>query len=99
MNEYIDPHDGEPCRGLRVGDRIRITGRPAEWDLPEVQIDTCTRAIIDHLIAERAVVAVDDIDDEGVPWISYDTTEPDGTPGGHYLAVDWLPWERVDDPS
>ncbi len=86
-------------RRLLVGDRIRITHIPEEFLQPGYTFPACTRRLYEHLIAERAILTIDRIDDDDewqLPWIDYDWVTGDGEVEHHTLAVDDSSWEIVD---
>jgi len=77
---------------LRVGDRIRILAIPGQ-DVAGYYLHEDTRALYEILVAERTVLQIYEIDEQGSPWVRC----PGRTsPCDEYLAInEYDIWERV----
>ncbi len=97
--DSTDPTDPEPWRDLRVGDPIRMTGIPVGWALPHAHVPSCTRKLVEKLVAGRTLLHVHHLDDLETPWILYESFDAEGRKQADFLSVHDLVWERVDEPA
>ena len=80
-------------KDLRAGDRIRIVRIPSLFSAPHYQNGDWdeTLALYEHLIATEETLAIDQIDEDGRPWVEYQWGDTSSS-----LAVDDDSWETVD---
>lgn len=84
-------------RKLKTGDRIRIVKIPSmfaeahylngEWEE--------TFSLYRQLITNEEVLSISEIDEDGRPWIQYESIDEGGATISHALAVDDDSWEHV----
>lgn len=87
----------EPWKTLHVGDKIRIVRLPSLFSAPHYHNGDWdeTFAFYEHLITGQHVLTIAQIDEDGRPWIDFETTDSDGVITSHSLAVDDDSWERA----
>ena len=83
-------------RSLRIGDRVRIVSIPHCFAGASTtyHLDGETRELYEHLVAENAVLTVNEIDDWEVPWIDYSWVR-NGIEELHSLGLNHYELERV----
>lgn len=88
----------EPWRKLKVGDRVRIVKIPSIFSDPNTNLLNAqeTLGLYQTLIDLRIILEIDEIDEFGHPWISYDVTDDDGEVTSHGLALNDDSWELVE---
>jgi hypothetical protein len=89
----------EPWRGLKPGDKVRIVRMPSAFLLPGASPPLETFAVFQALVAARAVLTIDFINDYGDPWTEGFDIDDEGriTPcaTGHTVALNDDSWERA----
>jgi len=83
----------ETWKDLRAGDTIRIVRMPSLFSAPHYHNGDWdeTFALYEHLIATEEILAIDQIDEDGRPWVEYQWGSTSNT-----LAVDDDSWETAD---
>ena len=83
----------ETWKDLRAGDRIRIVRIPSLFSAPHYHNGDWdeTFALYEHLIATEEILAIDQIDADGRPWVEYQWGDTSNA-----LAVDDDSWETAD---
>ena len=75
---------------LRIGDQVRIVRQPEDWE----SLTTETQEAYAHMIADRVVLTVDEIDEFGRPWVTYQYPIRRGFHLDR-LAIDDSSWDLV----
>lgn len=85
-------------RLLKLGDKVRIVRIPSLFNEPHYHIGEWkeTFSLYRQLIANQEVLSITEIDEDGRPWIEYESTDKDGFTTSHALALDDDSYERVD---
>jgi len=85
-------------RDLKLSDRIRIVRIPTLFSEPHYHNGEWeeTFSLCHELITNQKVLLITEIDEDGRPWIEYETTDKDGATISHALALDDDSWERAD---
>lgn len=86
----------ELWKELRAGDRVCIREMPPEFDSPGYYVDPETRLVYEALVRGGEYFRIDNIDDDGLPWIQVILTDSQtGEEERHYLALNHGGIERV----
>ncbi|WP_428306594.1 hypothetical protein [Lacipirellula sp.] len=94
----------EVWRTLKPGDRIRLLRVP-DSDLRQREQELLTGAemagwtadTLERIISLDPVVAIDHVDEYGMPWFEYELVGEDGRVDYHSLGIsEDESWERVD---
>lgn len=94
----------ERWRTLRVGDRIRLLRVPTA-DLRQredelrrgAEMAGWTADTLERILALDPIVTIDEVDECGAPWFSYELHHADGATEYHSLTItDDDSWERVE---
>ncbi|MEL7500784.1 MAG: hypothetical protein AAFN77_24540 [Planctomycetota bacterium] len=85
----------ESWKRLCVGDRIRIVRIPSTFLAPHYHNGDWdeTFDVYEHLITGRQTLTISQIDEDGRPWIDFESTDSDGIIVSHSLSVDDDSWE------
>jgi hypothetical protein len=88
----------EAWRKLKVGDRVRIVRIPSFFSDPNCHVPDAQEVLgLYHTLIDLGIVLeIDEIDELGHPWISYDLTNDDGEGDCHGLALDDDSWELAE---
>lgn len=96
--DQMDSHSEQNWRSLRLGDEVRIVRVPSLFNYPHYHNGEWeeTFSLIRQLIINQVVLTITEIDEDGRPWIEYESTDSHGSRTSHTLAMDDDSWERVD---
>jgi hypothetical protein len=84
-------------RKLKTGDQIRIVQIPSMFDEAHYHNGEWeeTFSLYRRLIADAEVLSISEVDQDGRPWIEYESIGEGGATISHALAVDDDSWEHV----
>jgi hypothetical protein len=86
-----------PLRDLNAGDRVRLTCFPREY-LPRHTLHADTRRLYKYLLKRKRPVAVEKIDEWGLPWIRCQLRGRNGRMEHHGLLIgtesEWVKVKR-----
>ncbi|MBN2577364.1 MAG: hypothetical protein JXB10_00040 [Pirellulales bacterium] len=68
---------------------------PSEFDRPDYYLPRETRRIYQRLLERRRPLRVQQIDDDGIPWIHCRFQSKNGVWEYHYLAFNHDGWVRI----
>jgi hypothetical protein len=96
-------HQRNDWRKLKVGDKVRLLCVP-EADLKQREHEVASGAemagwtadTIERILSIDPVVTIDEVDEYGMPWFSYELTADDGIIEYHSLGItDNDSWEYI----
>lgn len=82
---------------LQPGDCVRIVHYPCEFSKQDYTLHDETRAAYRHLIETKEVLTVGYLDDDGHPWVEFETSDPNGEIEYHSLMLNHDGIERADE--
>ena len=93
----MNSESNAPWQNLRKGDKIRIVRIPTLFSAPHYHNGDWdeTFALYEHLISSGQTLTIDQIDEDGRPWIEYEWTNDDGDLTSNSLSVDDDSWVAV----
>ena len=94
----MDSNSSNDWKALKLGDKIRIARMPSVFNAPHYRNGDWdeTFALYRLLILNQEVLAIAEIDDEGRPWIEFESLDAEGAMVSHSLAIDDDSWELAD---